>query len=55
MRGGGARVAVVGLVVGAVLVTGARAPHVITRQMVAAMEPGSVISTFPIRPEGRPS
>ncbi|HVF35120.1 MAG TPA: NAD(P)-dependent oxidoreductase, partial [Candidatus Saccharimonadia bacterium] len=31
------------LVIGAVLVTGAKAPHVISRQMVAAMEPGSVI------------
>ncbi len=31
------------LVVGAVLVTGAVAPHVLTRQMIAAMEPGSVV------------
>ena len=31
------------LVIGAVLVTGAKAPHVITRAMVAGMEPGSVI------------
>jgi alanine dehydrogenase len=31
------------LVIGAVLVTGARAPHVISREMVRAMEPGSVI------------
>ncbi len=31
------------IVVGAVLVTGARAPHVVTAQMVSAMEPGSVI------------
>ena len=31
------------LVVGAVLVTGAVAPHVMTRQLVAAMEPGSVV------------
>ena len=31
------------LVIGAVLVTGAKAPHVISRQMVSAMEPGSVI------------
>lgn len=31
------------LVIGAVLVTGARAPHVIRREMVADMEPGSVI------------
>ena len=30
------------LVVGAVLVTGAKAPHVMTRAMVAQMEPGSV-------------
>src|SRR5690606_14927583 len=31
------------LVVGAVLVTGARAPKVLTREMVAGMEPGSVL------------
>lgn len=31
------------LVIGAVLVTGARAPHVIRSEMVSAMEPGSVI------------
>ena len=31
------------LVIGAVLVTGARAPHVVSERMVAAMEPGSVI------------
>ncbi len=31
------------LVIGAVLVTGAKAPHVISREMVAGMEPGSVI------------
>lgn len=31
------------LVIGAVLVTGAKAPHVISRQMVSQMEPGSVI------------
>ncbi len=31
------------IVVGAVLVTGARAPHVVSAQMVRAMEPGSVI------------
>ena len=31
------------LVVGAVLKAGARAPHLVTREMVAAMEPGSVI------------
>ncbi|HTA65152.1 MAG TPA: alanine dehydrogenase [Xanthomonadaceae bacterium] len=31
------------LVVGAVLVTGAKAPHVMTRAMVARMEPGSVV------------
>ncbi len=30
------------LVVGAVLVTGARAPRVITKEMIAGMEPGSV-------------
>ncbi|HRQ63679.1 MAG TPA: NAD(P)-binding domain-containing protein, partial [Xanthomonadaceae bacterium] len=31
------------LVIGAVLVTGAKAPHVISRDMIRAMEPGSVI------------
>lgn len=31
------------LVIGAVLVTGAKAPHVISAEMVRAMEPGSVI------------
>jgi alanine dehydrogenase len=31
------------LVIGAVLVTGAKAPHVITRKMVASMEAGSVL------------
>lgn len=31
------------LVVGAVLLRGARAPHVITRRMVASMQPGSVV------------
>ncbi|MFC4729274.1 alanine dehydrogenase [Coralloluteibacterium thermophilus] len=31
------------IVVGAVLVTGARAPHVVTRQMVADMQPGSIL------------
>jgi len=31
------------VVIGAVLVTGARAPHVITREMVGSMRPGSVI------------
>jgi alanine dehydrogenase len=31
------------LVVGAVLITGARAPHVISREMVEAMQPGSVV------------
>ncbi len=30
-------------VIGAVLVTGARAPHVVTREMVRSMKPGSVI------------
>jgi alanine dehydrogenase len=30
-------------VIGAVLVTGAKAPHVVTREMIAAMEPGSVV------------
>jgi alanine dehydrogenase len=31
------------LVIGAVLVTGAKAPHVVTKEMVKAMEPGSVM------------
>jgi alanine dehydrogenase len=31
------------LVIGAVLVPGAKAPHLVTREMVAAMRPGSVI------------
>ena len=31
------------LVVGAVLVTGARAPHVLTREMLKGMEDGSVV------------
>ena len=31
------------IVVGAVLVTGAKAPHVVTRDMIKSMEPGSVI------------
>ena len=31
------------VVIGAVLVTGARAPHVVTREMVRSMSPGSVI------------
>lgn len=31
------------LVVGAVLVTGAKAPHVLTREMLKGMEPGSVV------------
>ncbi|PJJ99290.1 alanine dehydrogenase [Lysobacteraceae bacterium NML91-0213] len=31
------------LVIGAVLVTGAKAPHVATREMIAGMEPGSVL------------
>lgn len=31
------------LVIGAVLVTGARAPHVISREMIKAMAPGSVL------------
>ncbi|MGA9349216.1 MAG: alanine dehydrogenase [Anaerolineae bacterium] len=31
------------VVIGAVLVTGARAPHVVTREMVRSMNPGSVI------------
>jgi alanine dehydrogenase len=31
------------IVVGAVLVTGAKAPHVVTREMIKSMEPGSVL------------
>ncbi|MBB5208285.1 alanine dehydrogenase [Chiayiivirga flava] len=31
------------IVVGAVLVTGAKAPHVVTREMIRGMEPGSVL------------
>ena len=31
------------IVVGAVLVTGAKAPHVVTREMIKGMEPGSVL------------
>ena len=36
-------VAAADLVVGAVLVTGAKAPHVVTREMLKGMEPGSVL------------
>lgn len=36
-------VAAADLVIGAVLVTGARAPKVLSREMLAAMEPGSVL------------
>ena len=36
-------VAAADLVIGAVLVTGARAPHVMTREMLAGMEAGSVL------------
>ena len=36
-------VAAADLVIGAVLVTGARAPHVMTREMLAGMEAGSVV------------
>lgn len=36
-------VAAADLVIGAVLITGARAPHVLTREMVRAMAPGSVM------------
>ncbi|VAW40601.1 Alanine dehydrogenase [hydrothermal vent metagenome] len=36
------------LVIGAVLVTGARAPHVITEDMVKAMQPGSVIADISV-------
>ncbi|MEQ8662030.1 MAG: alanine dehydrogenase [Gammaproteobacteria bacterium] len=38
-----ARAAHADLVIGAVLLTGARAPHVLSRAMVGAMQPGSVI------------
>ncbi len=31
------------LVIGAVLVTGARAPHVVSKEMIAAMNPGAVV------------
>lgn len=37
------RIAAADLLIGAVLRTGSRAPHVVTRGMVASMEPGSVI------------
>jgi alanine dehydrogenase len=36
-------VAAADLVIGAVLITGARAPHVLTREMLKGMEPGSVL------------
>jgi len=36
------------LVVGAVLVTGARAPHVVTEDMIKMMEPGSVVADISI-------
>ncbi|MBN8717745.1 alanine dehydrogenase [Thermomonas sp.] len=36
-------VAAADLVIGAVLITGAKAPHVLTRDMLQAMEPGSVV------------
>ncbi|WP_395375394.1 alanine dehydrogenase [Marinicella sp. W31] len=36
------------LVVGAVLVTGAKAPHVISREMVKNMQPGSVIADISV-------
>ena len=36
------------LVIGAVLVTGAKAPHVITEEMVKGMEPGSVIADISV-------
>jgi alanine dehydrogenase len=31
------------VIVGAVLVAGARAPHLVTREMIAGLEPGSVV------------
>jgi alanine dehydrogenase len=43
-----AAVAQADIVVGAVLVTGARAPHVVTRDMVRAMAPGSVIADISV-------
>ena len=36
------------LVIGAVLITGARAPHVVTRKMLKEMEPGSVVADISI-------
>lgn len=39
----GETVARADMVIGAVLVTGARAPHVVTREMIAAMADGSVV------------
>ncbi|MGY6555054.1 MAG: alanine dehydrogenase [Wenzhouxiangella sp.] len=39
----GEMVARADMVIGAVLVTGARAPHVVTREMIAAMADGSVV------------
>lgn len=36
------------VVIGAVLVTGERAPHVVTKEMVAAMQPGSVIADISV-------
>ncbi len=36
-------VRVADLVVGAVLVTGARAPHLVTREMISSMNPGTVV------------
>ena len=43
-----AAVAEADIVVGAVLVTGARAPHVVTKDMVRAMAPGSVIADISV-------
>src|SRR3546814_14740959 len=45
-------VAAADLVVGAVLVAGARAPHVMTREMLKGMEDGSVVGDIAIDPGG---
>ncbi len=39
----GAAVALADVVIGAILVPGARTPHIVTRKMVEAMRPGSVV------------
>lgn len=48
------------LVIGAVLIPGARAPHVLTREMIADMNAGSVVVDISVdqgavqKPRGRP-